>query len=58
MAVEVNMLIVKVIARRIVNKEPNPLTGKIFSLDTITQSDYRAAVIKELKESYVWEVEE
>ena len=40
----VNVVIVRIIAERIMNKGINPLKNRAFELDDVTNSDYRKAV--------------
>jgi len=40
----VNVVIVRIIAERIMNKGMNPLKGRPFELDDVVNTDYRKAV--------------
>ncbi|AJD26584.1 hypothetical protein [Clostridium botulinum] len=41
---EVNMVIVRICAERIVDEGLNPKTGKVYILDDVTNKDYRKAI--------------
>ncbi|WMJ79522.1 hypothetical protein RBU49_11540 [Clostridium sp. MB40-C1] len=41
---EVNVVVVRICAERIVNKGLNPKTKKIYILDDVTNTDYRKAI--------------
>lgn len=41
---EVNMVIVRICAERIVNGGLNPKTGKVYIIDDVTNVDYRKAI--------------
>ncbi|HGS8967978.1 TPA: hypothetical protein ACMUZ6_003823 [Clostridioides difficile] len=40
----INNVVVRILAERILNKGLNPLKNRVFELDDVTNTDYRTAV--------------